>query len=124
MSRKPAGKCIFCEAGNLSKEHFWPEWASALLPNYPINQHVERLVTFTEVTRLKEPPKSRAKPGRPGEVPLDLVASAQLQNLDCPMRRRRLANGLRSARCNPKHRAGCSARASTQEHPQRHVWDW
>ena len=63
MSRKPAGKCIFCEAGDLSKEHFWPEWASALLPNYPINQHVERVLTFTQVARLKEPPKSRTKPG-------------------------------------------------------------
>jgi hypothetical protein len=63
MSRRPAGKCIFCEAGNLSKEHFWPEWASALLPKYPINQHVERLLTFTEVTRIKEPPKSRTKSG-------------------------------------------------------------
>jgi hypothetical protein len=62
MSRRPAGKCIFCEAGNLSKEHFWPEWASDLLPTYPINRHVERLLTFTEVTRLEEQ-KSRTKPG-------------------------------------------------------------
>jgi hypothetical protein len=63
MSRKTAGKCIFCGAGNLSKEHFWPEWASALLPNYRINQHVEKLLTFTEVNRLKEHPKTRTKPG-------------------------------------------------------------
>jgi hypothetical protein len=60
---KPPGKCIFCGGGNLSKEHFWPEWASALLPNYPINQHVEQLFTFTEVTKLNGPPKVRSKPG-------------------------------------------------------------
>jgi len=28
---KPPGKCIFCGRGNLSKEHFWPEWAAPLL---------------------------------------------------------------------------------------------
>ena len=63
LSRKPPGKCIFCGASNLSKEHFWSEWASPLLPNYPINQHVEQLFTFTQVTRLKEAPKTRTKPG-------------------------------------------------------------
>jgi hypothetical protein len=25
------GKCVFCGAGGLTKEHFWPEWASSLL---------------------------------------------------------------------------------------------
>jgi hypothetical protein len=60
---KPPGKCIFCGGGNLSKEHFWPEWASALLPHYPINQHVEQLFTFTEVTKLNGPPEVRSKPG-------------------------------------------------------------
>ncbi len=60
---KQPGKCIFCGGGNLSKEHFWPEWASALLPNYPINQHVEQLFTFTEVTKLTGPPEVRSKPG-------------------------------------------------------------
>jgi hypothetical protein len=60
---KPPGKCIFCGGGNLSKEHFWPEWASALLPNYPINQHVEKVFTFTEVTKLTRPPETRSRPG-------------------------------------------------------------
>lgn len=32
---KLPGRCIFCGGGNLSKEHFWPEWASALLPRHP-----------------------------------------------------------------------------------------
>lgn len=59
----PPGKCIFCGGGNLSKEHFWPEWASALLPNYPINQHVEKVFTFTEVTKLTKPPEARSRPG-------------------------------------------------------------
>jgi hypothetical protein len=60
---KSAGKCIFCGGGNLSKEHFWPEWASALLPNYPDNQHVEQLFTFTEVTKLTRAPEVRSKQG-------------------------------------------------------------
>ena len=63
MPPKPAGTCIFCGAGNLSKEHFWPDWALSLLPNYPINQHVERILTFTQMTELKEAPKTRTKPG-------------------------------------------------------------
>jgi hypothetical protein len=60
--RKSVGKCIFCEHGNLSKEHFWPEWASALLPRYPYNQHVEQLFTF-ENTKLLRPPDVRSRQG-------------------------------------------------------------
>jgi len=26
-------KCIFCGAGKLTAEHFWPEWAASILPN-------------------------------------------------------------------------------------------
>lgn len=33
------------------------------MPRYPIDQHVERLLTFTQVARLKEVPKTRTKPG-------------------------------------------------------------
>ena len=29
---QPREFCIFCGSGDLSKEHFWPEWASDLLP--------------------------------------------------------------------------------------------
>jgi hypothetical protein len=46
---KPPGKCNFCGRGNLSKEHFWPEWASALLPRYPDNRHVEQTVDAMRV---------------------------------------------------------------------------
>jgi hypothetical protein len=40
-----AKKCIFCGAGNLSKEHFWPVWASAFLPKYPNNQRAEQTIS-------------------------------------------------------------------------------
>lgn len=63
VNGKPAKKCIFCGAGNLSKEHFWPEWAAEILPNFPINQREERLYTFTQLTTLKEPPKILTRPG-------------------------------------------------------------
>ena len=59
---KPAGRCIFCEEGGLSKEHFWPEWASALLPHYPNNRHVEQLFT-TENAKLVAPPELRSRQG-------------------------------------------------------------
>ena len=32
IARSP-GRCIFCGNGKLTAEHFWPEWASSLLPN-------------------------------------------------------------------------------------------
>jgi hypothetical protein len=56
------GRCIFCGGGNLSKEHFWPEWASPLLPSYPVNQHVEHSFTVSNKTRAN-PPHIRNKPG-------------------------------------------------------------
>jgi hypothetical protein len=56
------GRCIFCGGGNLSKEHFWPEWASPLLPRYPINQHVEHRFTTSDKMRVN-PPNIRNKPG-------------------------------------------------------------
>jgi hypothetical protein len=33
MARKQSRKCIFCARGNLSKEHFWPAWATEHLPD-------------------------------------------------------------------------------------------
>lgn len=60
---KPAGKCIFCEGGNLSKEHFWPKWAAELLPKFPNNEHVEHLSTFTQLTKPVGSPKIRTKQG-------------------------------------------------------------
>jgi hypothetical protein len=59
---KLPGKCIFCEGGDLSKEHFWPEWASALLPRYPDNRHVEQLFTVSE-KKLVKPPEVRSRQG-------------------------------------------------------------
>jgi hypothetical protein len=59
---KPAGKCIFCEGGGLSKEHFWPDWASSLLPHYPDNRHVEGLFTSAQARWVK-PPEVRSRQG-------------------------------------------------------------
>jgi hypothetical protein len=61
-SLKPPEKCIFCGGGNLSKEHFWPEWASVLLPRYPDNRRIEQVFT-TENARLVKPPEVRARQG-------------------------------------------------------------
>ena len=62
-SKKQAhGRCIFCDGGDLSKEHFWPEWAAPLLPSYPVNQHIERSITVTNKTRVTSSTK-RDKPG-------------------------------------------------------------
>jgi hypothetical protein len=58
-----SGKCIFCGGGNLSKEHFWPDWASALLPRYDNNRQIEQRFTFTEKTKLEAPPETRSRPG-------------------------------------------------------------
>jgi hypothetical protein len=60
---KPPGRCMFCEGGNLSKEHFWPEWASALLPTYPDNRHVEQVYTVIEKTKLVKPSEVRTRQG-------------------------------------------------------------
>ena len=46
----------------MSKEHFWPEWASSLLPSYPVNQYVEHSFTVSNKTRAN-PPNIRNKPG-------------------------------------------------------------
>ena len=36
--------CIFCEGSGLSKEHFWPEWASEHLPLFEPNTRVEEQI--------------------------------------------------------------------------------
>jgi len=41
---KPPGKCIFCGRDNLSKEHFWPQWAAPLLKT-PADEAEYREVT-------------------------------------------------------------------------------
>ena len=60
--RQAQGKCVFCGGGNLSKEHFWPEWASPLLPSYPVNQHVEHTITTVNKGTVISSGK-REKPG-------------------------------------------------------------
>jgi hypothetical protein len=69
------GRCIFCGGGNLSKEHFWPEWASPLLPNYPINQHVEHSLTISNKTRINAQ-KIRNKPGNAWTKKIRVVCEA------------------------------------------------
>jgi hypothetical protein len=54
---------MFCERGDLSKEHFWPDWASAFLPRYHANRHVEQTFIVTETNKLMGPPEVRTKPG-------------------------------------------------------------
>jgi hypothetical protein len=46
--QKAFGKCIFCGCGNLSKEHFWPTWASELLGHSsPTGAHFDEFVVRT-----------------------------------------------------------------------------
>jgi len=61
---KPPGRCVFCEGGDLTKEHFWPDWASALLPKYAGNLRVEQFLTITERTRLAAPPDVSSRQGQ------------------------------------------------------------
>jgi len=60
---KLPGRCILCGGGNLSKEHFWPEWASVLLPRYPDNRHVEQVFTIAQKTKLVKPPEVTSRQG-------------------------------------------------------------
>jgi len=73
---RPAGKCMFCEKGALSKEHFWPEWASAMLPRYTDNRRVEELFTITEKTRLAELPEVNSRQGHTWTKKLRVVCRA------------------------------------------------
>jgi len=46
---KPAGRCIYCGSGNLSKAHIWPAWLKQVLPTFS-NTHenvVGEFRTFT-----------------------------------------------------------------------------
>jgi hypothetical protein len=36
---RPPGKCIFCEAGSLTKEHILPAWLKTLFPKAPKSRH-------------------------------------------------------------------------------------
>jgi hypothetical protein len=60
---KPPGKCIFCGQGNLTKEHFWPEWASSLLPQFPVKEHEEHLHTYIMKTVLVKLPEVTSRQG-------------------------------------------------------------
>lgn len=61
---KPQRKCIFCQGGNLSREHIWPQWASEHLPNFPQESHEEKVYSFTQKTKLTGKPKHRKTNGR------------------------------------------------------------
>lgn len=61
---RPPGKCIFCGGGPMSREHFWPQWASEYLPQYPQEQYDEVLVTFNKKTFMVGPPRTKTKNGR------------------------------------------------------------
>src|SRR5262245_60822076 len=42
---RPRGQCIFCSGTRMSKEHFWPMWASSMLPRWRENAYQELRVT-------------------------------------------------------------------------------
>jgi hypothetical protein len=63
MSVSPPRTCIFCGSGNVSKEHFWPQWARPLLPEHSDKRHAERF-TIAYGDRLAQPPIVRTKPGQ------------------------------------------------------------
>ncbi len=55
--------CIFCGNGNLSKEHFWPQWARSLLPATISGEYVERIVITEGSRRPVMPPVDRTRQG-------------------------------------------------------------
>lgn len=46
MTRKEAGKCIFCGGGGLTKEHIFADWMRALLPRTPSDMHTHGRIGF------------------------------------------------------------------------------
>jgi hypothetical protein len=73
---KPPGKCIFCGGGNLTKEHFWPRWARALLPTYPENRHIEQIYTFVEKNKLVRQPDTLERPGNASTKKIRVVCKS------------------------------------------------
>lgn len=51
---KPAGKCVFCGKGNLSKEHVWPVWMHEYLPEDSSQKHKSQLSSFEIVGGKKQ----------------------------------------------------------------------
>jgi hypothetical protein len=59
------GRCLFCGGGRLSKEHFWPQWASHLLGDKRVSgAYIEEFVVRTP----KALPLSHTRKERPGQV--------------------------------------------------------
>jgi hypothetical protein len=73
---KSARRCIFCGAGNLSKEHIWPQWMGEFLPSYPDNKRIEQLWTFTQKTFLVRAPDVQNRPGHTWNKTLRIVCRA------------------------------------------------
>ena len=59
------GKCIFCGQGDLSHEHFWPQWASDVLR---INFHAESHIKISTVRSWKKEVVSHKRKERQGHV--------------------------------------------------------
>jgi len=63
--RRLPEKCAFCGLGNLSKEHFWPQWAESLLRSpAQSGSYRELFVVRTEKTKIV----SHRHKERPGHV--------------------------------------------------------
>lgn len=60
------GKCIFCEGGNLSKEHIWARWIHPYLPR-PVEQNSEHSVRIVNgIGSVPQVVTGEGKLSRPG----------------------------------------------------------
>jgi hypothetical protein len=78
---KGPGRCIFCGAGGLSKEHIWSEWTYELVPPIPGGEHVK-----TVYQSAKHNPKitgvesSKQRQGSTNTIKLYAVCKTECNN--------------------------------------------
>lgn len=69
---RPPGKCIFCEAGGLTKEHIWPDWLKMLFPKTPKSRHTFGVIQPSIVAGIPKL-EQRDRQGHSGTVKVRVV---------------------------------------------------
>ncbi len=77
MTQRVARRCIFCGGAGMSKEHFWPTWASQIVSNPQSKSYVSELHKSTgyPATPL-HPPLQRKRNGDLSTLKLRVVCRA------------------------------------------------
>lgn len=69
-------KCIFCGAGKVTKEHFWPEWAHEFLPQYPDSYRTKGLISSIHKGMIPVGRKNDRRQGHTWNLTFRAVCSA------------------------------------------------